>query len=82
MAINSGLRADARRWSRAIYEAFPDIHGLRYASSMHANRPSYAFFDRAEPLLASTPLLDEQLSHPELADLLDAAARALGYALT
>ena len=51
MAINSGLRTDARRWSRAIYEAFPDIHGLRYASSMYANRASYAFFDRAEPSL-------------------------------
>ena len=82
MAINSGLRADARRWSRAIYEAFPDIHGLRYASNMHANRPSYAFYDRAEPSIRSTPLFDQELGHPELANLLDDAARTLGYALT
>ena len=82
MAINSGLRAKARHWSRAIYEAFPDIHGLCYASSMHANQPCYAFYDRAKDSLEAVPLLDAQLSHPELATLLDDAARTLGYALT
>ena len=81
MAINAGLREAARRWSRAIYEAFPDIHGLRYASSMHANQPCYAFYDRAAPSTASAPLFDEQLSHPELETLLDDAARTLGYTL-
>lgn len=81
MAINAGLRDAARRWSRAIYDAFADIHGLRYASSMHANQPCYAFYDRAAPSIASAPLFDEQLSHPELERLLDDAARTLGYAL-
>lgn len=82
MAINSGQRAGARHWSREIYDAFPDIDGLRYASSMHANQPCYAFYDRAESSLNSTPLFDEHLSHPELATMLDHAARTLGYALT
>ena len=81
MAINSGLRDAARRWSRSIYDAFPDIHGLRYASSLHANQPCYAFYDRAAPSIAATPLFDEQLSHPELETLVDDAARILGYTL-
>src|SRR6266478_2777884 len=40
MAINSGQRPRARRWSRAIYAAYPTAQGLLYASSMHANKPS------------------------------------------
>lgn len=82
MAINSGPRATARRWSRAIYDAFPDIDGLRYGSSMHANQSCYALYDRAEPALDSTPLFDERLSHPELEILLDEAAQILGYKLS
>ena len=81
MAINSGLRATARHWSREIYDAFPDIDGLRYASSMHANDPCYALYDRASPSLAAHPLFDERLSHPEIEALLDNAARTLGYEL-
>lgn len=81
MAINSSERAAASRWSRAIYEAFPDIDGLRYASSMHANQPCYAFYDRAEPSLAPQPSFNEPLNHPELDALLDDAAHTLGYAL-
>lgn len=81
MAINSGLRAAARCWSRAIYDAFPGIDGLGYASSMHANQPCYAFYDRAEPSLAAHPSFDEHLSHPELEPLLNRAVQTLGYAL-
>ena len=81
MAINSGLRAAARRWSRAVYDAFADIDGLRCASSMHANQPCYAFYDRAEPSLAARPFFDEQLSHPELETLLDDTAHTIGYGL-
>lgn len=81
MAINSGDRCMARRWSREIYDAFPDIDGLRYASSKHANRPCYALYDRAEPHLEALPSLDMQLSLPELEPVLDDAAYELGYAV-
>jgi len=82
MAINSGPRAAARHWSRAVYEAFPNIHGLRYASSTHANQPCYAFYDRAASLLNSQPSVDLKLSLLELGPLLEHAADALGYDLT
>jgi hypothetical protein len=38
MAIHSGSRARAREWARDIYEAYPSIHGIAYASSMRGGR--------------------------------------------
>ena len=55
MAINSGDRETAQSWSRAIYDAFGNTHGLRYASATHSNRVAYAFYDRARPFLESEP---------------------------
>lgn len=81
MAINSGVRATARAWSRAIYDAFPDIHGLHYASSTHANQRCYAFYDRAEVFLYAVPNFEVQLSHPDLEPLLSYAVSTLGYEL-
>ena len=46
-AIGSGDRETARAWSRAMYDAFSDIAGLRYGSAMHAGNTAYAFYDRA-----------------------------------
>ena len=79
MAISSADRATARAWSRAIYAAFPNILGLYYNSAMNAGRPSYAFYERAEPHLANSPRVDLPLNHPEIADDLDSLARTLGY---
>jgi len=38
MAISSGSRVRSREWSRAIYDAYPKLQGIRYASSMNANQ--------------------------------------------
>lgn len=81
MAINSGVRVTARAWSRAIYDAFPNIHGLHYASSVHANKSCYSFYDRAEPFLPPRPSFEQPLRHPELVPLLDHAVYTLDYAL-
>lgn len=81
MAINSGIRARSRRWSRAIYEAYPDVEGLWYASSMYANQPAFAFYERAEQALSSIPIFHMSLSAPGLYAPLDGIARELGYRL-
>jgi RES domain-containing protein len=81
MAINSGPRSRSRLWSRAAYEAYPEIQGFYYASSMHANRPSIAFYERAGPALALTPIFNRPLSEPALLGDLDRAAQSLGYRL-
>lgn len=44
--INSGPRPRSRRWSKVIYEAYPDICGLLYASSMNGNRSAVTLYER------------------------------------
>jgi RES domain len=81
MAIHSGSRGKARAWSRAIYAAYPDVEGLRYASSMNANQPAFALYERARSSLPPAAALDVLLATPALAAPLAAAAIQLGYAL-
>jgi RES domain len=81
MAINSGRRDSARAWSRAIHAAYPDVHGLWYASSMHAGEPAVALYERAEPLLRPHPTTNRALADPLLRDALRRAAALLGYRL-
>jgi hypothetical protein len=81
MAISTGSRRRAREWSRAIYDAYPQLAGIRYGSSMNANRPAFALYERSGVALPGAPLLDLPLSHPGLAVLLARAARRFGYRL-
>jgi len=81
MAIHSGSRATAKGWSRAIYSAYPDLEGLRYASSMNANQPAFAFYERARTALPTAAAMDLPLSAPGLMAPLAAAAVRFGYAL-
>lgn len=81
MAINSGPRPRAQRWSRAIYQAYPAIHGLWYGSSMDANQPAVALYERARPHLGAQPLLHRALNDPLLGPLLLRAAAHVNYGL-
>lgn len=79
MAIHSGPRPRARRWSRAIYDAYPDVEGLWYASSMYANRPSLMLYERGQAAIPPTPMFHRALVDPALQARLSAAATLLGY---
>jgi len=81
MAINSGSRATARAWSRTLHAAYPHVEGLRYASSMNANQPAFALYERARSSLPAGALLDLPLAAPALAAPLAAASIRFGYAL-
>ncbi len=81
MAIGSGSRKTARDWSRAVYAAYPRIHGLRYASSMNGNAPAFALYERAHNALPRVPLLDLALDEPALAGPLAGMALRFGYAM-
>jgi hypothetical protein len=81
MALSSGPRSRTRPWSRAIYEAYRDVQGLYYPSSMHAHRPAVALYERAATALPRTPLLHRPLSDPALLADLDRIAGDLGYRL-
>ena len=81
MAINSGLRSRARRWSRAIYAAYPAAQGLYYESSMDGNAPAVALVERAEAALPAHPLFHRALADPLFLPALAGAADELGYTL-
>jgi hypothetical protein len=81
MAINSGPRPRARRWSQAIYGAYATVVGLWYASSMHANQPSVALYERAARAVPGAPSFHRALSDPAILRRVDAAAVRLGYRL-
>lgn len=79
--INSGDRATTRRWSQAIYAAFPDVGGLWYRSKMHGGMPSIALYERVAAALADAPSFHNALASPEVFDVLKEAAATLRYIL-
>jgi RES domain len=83
MAIHSGCQARARSWARDLYEAFPHIQGIRYASSMNGGAPAFALNERAlrTPLFPEHPLFHRALADDLMFGPLMQASRALGYRL-
>lgn len=81
MAIDAGQRARARRWSQAIHAAFGNVDGLLYSSSMNANEPSLALYERARTAVPATPSFHRHLSDPAVLNRLKNACKAVGYTL-
>lgn len=81
MNINSGPRGMARAWSRTIHEAYPGVAGVLYCSSMNANEPAVALYERASAALPAAPEFNRPLSDPDLIPVLEQAAHRFGYAL-
>jgi len=81
MNINSGPRPRAQRWSRCIYDAFPNIDGLYYPSSMHGNQPSVALCEPAKTAIPRAPSFNRLLSDPALLSVIRSAAHDIGYGL-
>jgi hypothetical protein len=78
-AIGTGSKVRARHWSRAIYDAFPDVDGLLYRSSMGGNSPAIALYERAVDALPPSPSFHRALSDPALAAPLQDTAEKIGY---
>src|SRR5687767_11973599 len=81
MAITSGQRPRARRWSQAIYAAFLNVDGLLYGSSMNANHLCVGLYERALGAMPARPVFHRVLSVPTVLTLLKNACAAVGYAL-
>jgi hypothetical protein len=77
--INSGPRPRCRRWSRAIYDAYPDLMGLCYASSMNGNEPAVALYERGTKVLPRLPVLNRPLSDAPLLVPIERIAADLRY---
>jgi hypothetical protein len=81
MLINCGSRPRARTWSRAFYEAYPQIQGLYYASCMHGSSPSLALYERGAGAIPAHPSFHRALSDKSLRMTLRNAAVQLNYFL-
>jgi len=79
--INSGPRPKCRRWSRAIYDTYPDLMGLYHASSMNGNEPTVALYERASKALPRLPVFNRPLSDAPLLIPIERIAAGLGYDL-
>ncbi|MDP8953277.1 MAG: RES domain-containing protein [Actinomycetota bacterium] len=79
--VNSGPHPRCRRWSRAMYEAYPDLWGLLYASSMNGGEPAVALYERAMGAVPRAPVFNRPLSDPALLVGLGRIADAFGYGL-
>jgi RES domain-containing protein len=80
-AIHSGPRSRARAWARELYEAYPDIHGLHYGSSMNGHAPAVALNERALQAIPGAPLLHRALNDDMLVEILQHIALRLSYGL-
>ncbi len=81
-ALASGPRPRARRWSQAIFAAYPQIDGLYYPSSMAGGGAAVALYERAADALPAAPLFHRSLADPALSAPLSHAAQAIGYGLS
>jgi len=80
-AIHSGPRSRARAWARELYEAYPDIQGLYYGSSMNGHAPAVALNDRARQAMPEQPEFHRALNDDMLVETLQQIALRLSYGL-
>lgn len=79
MAISSGRRDRARRWSRRSYEDYPRIEGLYYPSSMDGHQPAFALYERARRAVPVRPVFHRALADPGLTGAVLSAALLFNY---
>jgi hypothetical protein len=80
-AIHSGPRSRARAWARELYEAYPDIQGLHYGSSMNGHAPAIVLNERAKQAMPDTPEFHRALNDDILVETLQQIALRLSYGL-
>jgi hypothetical protein len=80
-AIHSGPRVRARAWARELYEAYPDMQGVHYGSSMNGHAPAVVLNDRAEGVMPERPEVHRALNDDLLVEVLQRVALRVGYGL-
>ena len=76
----SGPFVYAQNWSRGLYEAYGEAHGLYYRSSL-TNRPAVALYERANQpgLFPTNPILHRALADPTLHKAMAMVGEEIGY---
>ena len=80
-AIHSGPRSRTRRWAQRLHDAFPQIDGILYCSSMNGNAPSIALFERAQRAIPSHNLLHRELRDNSMTSVITMTAQKINYAM-
>jgi hypothetical protein len=80
-AIHSGPRSRARAWARELYDAYPDLQGLYYGSSMNGHAPAVALNERAQGAMPEQPQFHRALNDDMLVEVLQRIALRLAYGL-
>lgn len=81
MGLMTGPRSVSRNWAQGFYEAYTNISGLYYPSSMHANSPAMVLTEKAIGFTPKQPSFHRSLGDPAILTLLKNAAHSLGYVL-
>lgn len=81
MALMTGPRAVSRRWAQAFYDAYPEVQGVYYPSSMYANAPAIALNERAatKGAMPGVPSFHRALADNALHTVIRNVARKIGY---
>lgn len=82
LAISTGPRSVVQKWSQNFYDAFNDIDGVHYASSMGGANNAFALFERGKDALPADFELNRSLTDPSLQTALITAANKIGYPIT
>ena len=77
----TGPKSITRAWSRAFYDALPDIDGIRYESSMRPGSAACVLYERAFSALPPAPRLNRELADLDLHIPLVNACHLIGYGL-
>lgn len=80
-ALCSGPRPQAQAWAHTIVQAWPDLAGLWYPSSMVGGGSCVALWTPARDALPKVPALSVPLSHPALWEPLAVVCDRIGYRL-
>jgi hypothetical protein len=64
-----------------LYDAYPDIDGLYYGSSMNGHAPAIVLNERAQGALPEAPQLHRALNDDMLVEVLQRIALRLSYGL-
>ncbi len=79
MAITTGRRDRARRWSLRIYEDYKSADGLFYGSSMDSNQPALVLYERAQDAVPAQPSFHRAVADPALDPVVADAAVRFNY---
>ena len=77
----TGPRSRARAWARQLYEAYPNVQGFQYGSSMNGHAAAIALNESAQGTRPKEPQFHRALNDDMLVDVLEQIALRLSYGL-